>query len=48
MQTGNLYHVIALPTTVFIDARGVIQQVHIGGPMSADFIEGQIKKLLGE
>ncbi len=48
MQTGNLYHVIALPTTVFIDAKGVIQEVHIGGPMSVDFIEGRIKKLLGQ
>ncbi len=48
MQTGDLYRVRALPTTVFIDAKGVIQTVHIGGPMSVDYIEAQIKKLLGQ
>lgn len=48
MATGDLYRVNALPTTVFIDARGIIQEVHIGGPMSVDFIEGHVKKLLGQ
>ncbi|MGB8646291.1 MAG: TlpA disulfide reductase family protein [Anaerolineae bacterium] len=44
-QVGDRYRVQALPTTVFIDSKGIIREVHIGGPMSTDYIEGQIKLL---
>ncbi len=43
---GNLYHVQALPTTVFIDRSGIIKEIHIGGPMSYEYIEGKIQSLL--
>ncbi len=46
-QVGDRYRIQALPTTVFIDAKGIIREIHIGGPMSTDYIEGQIKKLVG-
>lgn len=41
-----LYQVRGLPTTFFLDRAGVIQSIKIGGPMSEDFIEGQVTDLL--
>jgi peroxiredoxin len=43
---GNLYRVQALPTTVFVDRSGVIREIHVGGPMSQDFIKAHIEALL--
>jgi cytochrome c biogenesis protein CcmG, thiol:disulfide interchange protein DsbE len=45
-RIGNSYRVQALPTTVFIDRTGIIREIHIGGPMSPDFLEGRIQSLL--
>jgi peroxiredoxin len=45
-KVGNLYRVQALPTTVFVDRSGIIREVHIGGPMSQDFIQAHIQSLL--
>jgi peroxiredoxin len=45
-QVGNLYRVQALPTTVFVDRSGIIREIHIGGPMSQDFIKAHIQSLL--
>jgi peroxiredoxin len=42
------YLVSALPTSFFIDRRGVIRDMMIGGSMSREFIEGKVKTLLGE
>ncbi len=42
----RLYHIQALPTTVFIDAQGNISEIHVGGPMSTDFIEQHVKAML--
>lgn len=42
------YQVSALPTTFFIDRRGVIRNVVIGGSMSREFIQNQINALLAE
>lgn len=47
-EASHLYQVRALPTTVFIDAQGKISDVHIGGPMTADFIEKRVNDLLGK
>jgi cytochrome c biogenesis protein CcmG, thiol:disulfide interchange protein DsbE len=46
MEVGHLYRVQALPTTFFIDRSGIIHEIHIGGPMSPQFIEGRIQSLL--
>jgi peroxiredoxin len=45
-QVGQLYRVQALPTTLFIDRDGIIREIHIGGPMSEDFIRAHIQSLL--
>ncbi len=42
------YQVQALPTTFFINANGIIQEVIIGGPMSETLLEIRIQQLLGE
>lgn len=42
------YKVRALPTTFFIDAEGIIQDISVGGPMSEAFLTAQALKLTGE
>jgi peroxiredoxin len=42
------YLLRALPTTFFIDRRGVIRSVIIGGPMSPATLESQVELLLAE
>lgn len=39
------YRVQALPTTVFIDRKGVIQDLLVGGPMTADTLEKELKRI---
>jgi peroxiredoxin len=41
------YQVRAMPSTFFVDQDGVIQEVTLGGPMTASFIESQVTGLLG-
>ena len=48
MQVGDRYRVNALPTTVFVDKQGIIREIHIGGPMTTDFIESRIRTLSGQ
>jgi peroxiredoxin len=47
-NASRLYRVQALPTTVFVDAQGIIYEVHIGGPMSIEFIRQKVDALLGK
>lgn len=42
------YLLRALPSTYFIDRRGVIRSVVIGGPMSAAVIQSKVEDLLAE
>lgn len=46
-NASKLYRVQALPTTVFVDAQGKVHEIHIGGPMSVEFIEQRVNELLG-
>jgi len=46
-NVSRLYRIQALPTTVFVDKEGKIYEVHIGGPMSVEFIEERVNKMLG-
>jgi thiol-disulfide isomerase/thioredoxin len=39
------YRVQALPTTIFIDRDGVIQDMIVGGPMSEDNLEKELKRI---
>lgn len=43
---GRAYQVQALPTTIFVDKNGNIHEVHIGGPMTQEFIEKRVNALL--
>jgi cytochrome c biogenesis protein CcmG/thiol:disulfide interchange protein DsbE len=45
---GRAYGVRALPTTVFIDAEGRIQDVRIGGPLNRAMIVDSVTQIIGE
>lgn len=47
-SVGTLYRVTALPTSFFIDRKGVIRSVIVGGPMSEALIQSKIEELLQE
>ncbi len=47
-SVGNLYRVTALPTSFFIDRKGVIRSVIVGGPMSEAVIQSKVEELLRE
>lgn len=40
------YQLRALPTTFFVDRRGAIQEVIVGGPMSRALIESKVAKII--
>jgi hypothetical protein len=40
--------VTALPTSFFIDRKGVIRSVIVGGPMSEALIQSKVEELLRE
>lgn len=46
-NVSHLYRIQALPTTVFVDKDGKVFEVHIGGPMSVEFIEQRVNTMLG-
>ncbi|MHB8134180.1 MAG: TlpA family protein disulfide reductase [Anaerolineaceae bacterium] len=45
---GSLYRIQALPTTYFINSKGVIQEIIIGGPMSETLLEIRLQNILEE
>ncbi|MCU0487512.1 MAG: TlpA family protein disulfide reductase [Anaerolineales bacterium] len=45
-QVARLYQVNALPTTFFIDAQGIIQDVIIGGPMAEALLRVRVEQIL--
>ncbi len=47
-QVSRLYRVQGTPTTFFIDRRGVIRSVVVGGPMSEGLIRSKVEDLLRE
>lgn len=47
-EAGRIYKVLALPTTVFVDKNGNIHEVHIGGPMTQEFIEKRVSDMLAQ
>jgi cytochrome c biogenesis protein CcmG/thiol:disulfide interchange protein DsbE len=42
------YRLRALPTTFFVDRRGLIRSVVVGGPMSPAVLQSQVEPLLAE
>ncbi|MBI5944709.1 MAG: TlpA family protein disulfide reductase [Chloroflexi bacterium] len=47
-SVGTLYRVTALPTSFFIDRKGVIRSVIVGGPMNEAVIQSKVEELLQE
>jgi peroxiredoxin len=47
-MAARAYQVRALPTTVFIDADGNVHEIHVGGPVSVEFIEKRVSDLLAK
>jgi peroxiredoxin len=45
-QATRLYQVRALPTTFFIDAQGIIQEVIAGGPMAEALLRIRVEQLI--
>lgn len=45
---ADVYQIGSLPTTFFIDGKGVIREIVIGGPMSEALLRSRIENLLGE
>jgi peroxiredoxin len=45
-EATRLYQVRALPTTFFIDASGIIQEVVAGGPMAEALLRIRVEQLL--
>jgi thiol-disulfide isomerase/thioredoxin len=44
----DLFHIRALPTTFFIDRKGIIRHVVVGGPLAGAVIESMVRDLLRE
>lgn len=47
-ETSRRYELRAMPTTFFVDRRGVIRSVVVGGPMSEALIRSRVEELLAE
>lgn len=45
--SGNLYRVLGLPTSVFIDRKGVVQEVYIGA-IPLDDLESKVQLIMGD
>ncbi len=44
-RLSRAYRINGLPTSVFIDRKGVVRDIVVGGPMTDDFIEKQFGKI---
>lgn len=44
-ETASKYHIKALPCTFWIDEKGVIREITLGGPMDEEFIITSLNKL---
>ncbi|MBI3538219.1 MAG: TlpA family protein disulfide reductase [Chloroflexi bacterium] len=45
-RISRAYNVRGLPTTIFIDRKGVIRDIVIGGPMTDDYLSEKLNSLL--
>ena len=44
-KAGVDYRVRGMPTTIFVDRNGIIRDFVVGGPISQEFIEQELKKI---
>ncbi len=42
---AGMYRVNGLPTSVFVDRKGIVRDIVVGGPMTDDFIDQQFAKI---
>lgn len=47
-SVGNRYQLMGLPTTYFINSKGIIQSMVVGGPMSEALIQSRVDELFQE
>jgi peroxiredoxin len=45
-EAAHLYQVMAWPTSFFIDERGIIQEIVVGGPMAEALLAVRVRQLL--
>jgi peroxiredoxin len=45
-KVSTSYQLLSLPTSLFVDKNGIVQEVVIGGPMSEALLLDQVKSLL--
>ncbi len=44
-RVGGMYRVNGLPTSIFVDRKGIVRDIVVGGPMTDDFIDQQFAKI---
>ncbi|MBI4787861.1 MAG: redoxin domain-containing protein [Chloroflexi bacterium] len=44
-RVGRMYRVNGLPTSIFVDRKGIVRDIVVGGPMTDDFLDKQIAKI---
>jgi cytochrome c biogenesis protein CcmG/thiol:disulfide interchange protein DsbE len=44
-RVGRMYRINGLPTSIFIDTKGIVRDIVVGGPMTEEFIDQQVAKL---
>jgi cytochrome c biogenesis protein CcmG/thiol:disulfide interchange protein DsbE len=47
-KVSNLYNLLALPTTYFVNTEGIIEELVIGGPMAEALLSIRAEQLLGD
>jgi len=47
-SVSNTYQVTSIPTTVFVDRSGVIEEIIVGGPLARALIESKVTALLAQ
>ncbi len=44
-RVGRMYRVNGLPTSIFVDRKGIVRDIVVGGPMTDEFLDQQWAKI---
>ncbi|MCL4489153.1 MAG: TlpA family protein disulfide reductase [Chloroflexi bacterium] len=44
-RVGEMYRISGLPTSIFIDRKGIVRDIIVGGPMTDDFVDKEVANL---
>ncbi len=44
-RVGRMYRISGLPTSIFVDRKGVVRDIVVGGPMTDEFLDQQWAKI---